>query len=56
MYASSGIRTHDPSVQEGEDGSRLRTRGHSDRRTNFPSDKYLQRYVLDAVLWLPSSG
>jgi hypothetical protein len=31
MHASSGIRTHDPSVRAGEDSSRLRPRGHCDR-------------------------
>jgi hypothetical protein len=29
--ALSGIRTHNPSVRAGEDGSCLRLRGHSDR-------------------------
>jgi hypothetical protein len=31
IHALSGIRTHDPSVQAGEDSSHLRPRGHSDR-------------------------
>jgi hypothetical protein len=31
MNASSEIRTHDPSVRAGEDGSCLRPRGHRDR-------------------------
>jgi hypothetical protein len=31
IHASSGIRTHDPSVRAGEDGSCPRTRGHCDR-------------------------
>jgi hypothetical protein len=32
MHASSGIRTHDSSVWAGGDSSRLRPRGHCDRR------------------------
>jgi hypothetical protein len=31
IHASSGIRTHDPSVRAGEDSSCLRPRGHCDR-------------------------
>jgi hypothetical protein len=31
FYASNGIRTHDPSVRAGEDGSCLRPIGHCDR-------------------------
>jgi hypothetical protein len=31
IHASSGIRTHDPSVHAGEDGSCLRPRSHCDR-------------------------
>jgi hypothetical protein len=31
IHASSGIRTHDPSVREGEDSSCLRPRCHCDR-------------------------
>jgi hypothetical protein len=31
IHASSGIRTHDPSVQASEDTSCLRPRGHCDR-------------------------
>jgi hypothetical protein len=31
IHALSGIRTHDPSVREGEDISCLRPRGHCDR-------------------------
>jgi hypothetical protein len=31
IHASSGIRAHDPSVREGEDGLWLRPRGHCDR-------------------------
>jgi hypothetical protein len=31
MHALSGIRTHDPSVRAGEDGSCLRPRDHCDR-------------------------
>jgi hypothetical protein len=30
-HASSAIRTHDPTVRVGEDGSCLRRRGHCDR-------------------------
>ncbi|PNF33698.1 hypothetical protein B7P43_G11420 [Cryptotermes secundus] len=30
IHASSGIRTHDPSVRMGEDSSYLRPRGHRD--------------------------
>jgi hypothetical protein len=36
IHASSGIRTHDPSVRASEDSSRLRPRDHSDR-TEFIS-------------------
>jgi hypothetical protein len=32
MHASSGIRTHDPSVWAGEDVSYIRQRGHFDRQ------------------------
>jgi hypothetical protein len=32
IHASSGIRTHDPIVGVGEDGSCLRPRGHCDRQ------------------------
>jgi hypothetical protein len=32
IHALSGIRIHDPSVEAGEDSSRLRPRGHCDRR------------------------
>jgi hypothetical protein len=31
IHASSGIRTHDPSVRASEDSSRLTPRGHCDR-------------------------
>jgi hypothetical protein len=31
IYITSGIRTHDPSVRAGEDGSCLRPRGHCNR-------------------------
>jgi hypothetical protein len=31
IHASSGSRTHDPSVRAGEDGSSFRPRGHCDR-------------------------
>jgi hypothetical protein len=34
IYASSRIRTHDPSVRAGEDGLCLRPRGHRDRLDN----------------------
>jgi hypothetical protein len=33
IHALSGIRTHDPSIQAGEDGSCLRPRVHCDRPT-----------------------
>jgi hypothetical protein len=33
IYEPIGIRTHDPSVRAGEDGSCLRPRGHCDRQT-----------------------
>jgi hypothetical protein len=36
IHASSGIRTHDPSVRAGEDISRLRLRGgHCDRHNDL---------------------
>jgi hypothetical protein len=31
IHVSNGIRTHDPSVQEDEDSSCFRPRGHCDR-------------------------
>jgi hypothetical protein len=34
IHASSGIRTHDPSVRAGEDISWLRPHGHCDRPYN----------------------
>jgi hypothetical protein len=39
IHTSSGIRTHDPSVRAGEDGSCLKPRGHCDRRV------YMLQYV-----------
>jgi hypothetical protein len=41
IHASSGIRTHDPSVRAGEDGSCLRPRGHYDFRFIFTGIKTL---------------
>jgi hypothetical protein len=35
IHASSGIRTHDPSVRAGGDVSCLRPRGHCDRPTTY---------------------
>jgi hypothetical protein len=35
VHALSGIRTHDPSVRAGEDGSCLRLRDHCDRRVEM---------------------
>jgi hypothetical protein len=35
VHISSGIRTRDPSVRAGEDGSCLRPRGHRDRLLNI---------------------
>jgi hypothetical protein len=35
IHASSGTRTHDPSVRAGEDISCLRPRGHCDRLLNI---------------------
>jgi hypothetical protein len=35
ICASSGIRTHDPSVRAAKDSSCLRERGHSDRRKDI---------------------
>jgi hypothetical protein len=43
MHASSGIRNHDLSVREDEDGSCLRPRGHCERRAFRSTKKYLQR-------------
>jgi hypothetical protein len=43
IHASSGIRTHDPSVWVGEDSSCLRPRDHSDRSVNY---RDLQFYVV----------
>jgi hypothetical protein len=40
---SSGIRTHDPIVQAGEDSSCLRPRGHCDRRRNTQ----IMKLILD---------
>jgi hypothetical protein len=37
IHVSSEIRTHDSSIREGKDGSRLRQRGQSDRmESNIP--------------------
>jgi hypothetical protein len=42
IHASSGIRTHIPSVLAGEDGSCLRLRGHCDRYfSQIPHPNYL---------------
>jgi hypothetical protein len=35
IHASSGIRTHDPSIRAGEDVSCLRPRDHCDRRVSM---------------------
>jgi hypothetical protein len=39
IHASSGIRTHDPSVRAGEDGLCLRSRGHCDRQDKYTTNK-----------------
>jgi hypothetical protein len=43
IHVSSGIRTHDPSVRAGEDGSCFLPRGHCDRHVTF-----LYSYILIA--------
>jgi hypothetical protein len=53
IHALSEIRTHDPSVQAGEDGLCLRPRGHWDRR-NLTNRLYnytmpnLHKYILNS--------
>jgi hypothetical protein len=46
INALSGIRTHDPSVWEGEDGSCLTPRGHYDRLC----------YSFQSIKWLNTSS
>jgi hypothetical protein len=41
IHASSGIRTHDPSLREGKDGSCVRPRGHCGRRKLMLLDRNL---------------
>jgi hypothetical protein len=41
ILASSGIRTHDPSVRASEDGSCLRPRGHCARQPNCSASSEL---------------
>jgi hypothetical protein len=38
-HVLSGIRSHDPSVRAGEDGSCLRPRGHCDRQITYYTTK-----------------
>jgi hypothetical protein len=46
MHASSGIRTHDPSVRAGEDGSCLRGRGRPLGRTGIQNKKARNAFVF----------
>jgi hypothetical protein len=46
IHALSGIRTHDPSVREGEDSSCSRQRGHCDRLLSLYKSK-----ILPLLLW-----
>jgi hypothetical protein len=46
IHASNGIRTHDPSVRAGEDGSCLRPRGHCDRRVWNLVSEIKERNIL----------
>jgi hypothetical protein len=43
IHASSGIRTHDPSVRASEDSSRFRPRGHSDQPLAHIKEMKLER-------------
>jgi hypothetical protein len=59
IHASIGIRTHDPSVGGGEDGSCLRLRGHCDRPFNGLHGVKFRRLELVRMihsLALPSGG
>jgi hypothetical protein len=46
ICASTGIRTHEPSVRNGKDGSCLRQRGHCDRPAPF-----FQFYKCKCFVW-----
>jgi hypothetical protein len=50
--ASSGIRTHDPIVWEGEDGSCLRHRGHCDRLMLFRVMKSRKTRRVGQEVWI----
>jgi hypothetical protein len=46
IHVSSGIRTHDPSVWAGEDGSCLRLHGHCDRPLlHYYINEWVLRYL-----------
>jgi hypothetical protein len=47
IHASSGIRAHDPSVREGEDGSCLRPRGHCDRQWRDMGKGFIDPCILN---------
>jgi hypothetical protein len=51
IHVLSGIRTHDPSVQTGEDGSCLRPRGHCDRQENTQVLEFTTKVTYPAVLF-----
>jgi hypothetical protein len=42
FHASSGVRTHDPSVQVGEDGSWFRPGAHCDRQVSLDTTESLR--------------
>jgi hypothetical protein len=48
IHALSGIRTHDPSIQAGEGGSCLRTRGHFDGLR-----KIILIFTCNLLVWKP---
>jgi hypothetical protein len=43
IYALSGIRTQDPSVRAGEDGSCLRPRVHCDRHSSVNTETHINK-------------
>jgi hypothetical protein len=49
IHASSGIRTHEPSVRAGEDSSCLKPRGHRDRPI-FCTVHF--KYINKILFWL----
>jgi hypothetical protein len=55
IYASSGIRTHDPSVRPDEGGSCLRQRGRCDRLSHTSSTIRANSFIFDLLKFYISS-